>query len=380
MLEGRYGVALFDDGGKSSGIASISGGDAIRFSLPVELPQDVTWLTNLQFRDLMSMGMLHGYRYKPSSFLRSSMDAIAAEIGLPKDGYKDYFARTMSEIFNRVMTYSDALYDFQDLNDSELRTLLRRHLPVEKDARTYDFGMVNNALKGAYQTSQRIEGRPPKNTQWHALRFARVEYFATLMRRIQVPAGTWKPLKIQGDKMKYLIKNIDEKPMICRIKIKKVKDPELAMLFAFGSGASAPRSWAPAHEIMMLSQIMDLEIGDIVVGDGYRSIEIDFPPQSIIDQLSISIGLIYENLYAAMVCKSESIPSPRAIWMSAWDRIYCARAAVSLYKNGFYVNGFGYGAIYVNVFDEQLEDLVETAIGLGLEPSTRLIQLINGER
>lgn len=380
MISNLIGVCIFDDESTvGSGWASIAGEDATRVSHFSELPNDVIWVTNLNYRVYSKLNMNKLPNVFDEQYFRSSIKNIRQEVGLMDDGeqasifcsaiFQDT-VREMKKILKRDVVPIHPYRFYTGISPLVVPSGVRR-------SPSHQSGFaIHEAMKESTQQNQAMFGtRAPSGSKANPLTVPRASYFSWLLKQPLPSCTGWREVKenevscVMGTQhgrslkgTKAAIQKLHEmgskEALFLRVSIKST-DPFYRDFATFGVGANYHRGYATLPEIMHLARFSKLEIGG-----GYRcgyleDDAFDFDLDS--NMFSYSRGLALENLYAALANPIRSGSSEGynglSAYLRSYDRILCQRHAEVIAKKGFTIGSFGTGKIVIYALPHEIEQM-----------------------
>jgi len=382
-----FGVVLFDDVLLSKkdknrrispreGWASVEGGKAFRIKAITELASNVRWMTNLAFTDFYSSQAGRHPNFYPAEFLRTSLGAIADEIGASVELVSsEQSASALSSIFSRVMKLGrtigakpeeGSLKSLPELLSA--RYLNRYKIPEQ----------LNEALRHAYQVQTPCIKKHERRWLNATLRKPR---YAHAMDVLSTPVPSefeWEyinherlPVR-EGQIVEWCLNS--PLPVLANVIVKPNRG-DYASLISYGSGAYVERSWVSQIELMWLVQFCHVEVVGVFIGgagfEEQKEINL-FPSLGDFSHASYSLGLLAENLWVSMASPRTNALAmkffpPRAVWYRSVDRLNMFMVASRLHKEGFGIVGYGVGSVWLNYPSGAARDLADCARELGLD-------------
>ncbi|WP_019025530.1 MULTISPECIES: hypothetical protein [unclassified Thioalkalivibrio] len=390
-----FGVVLFDTPYKpSGGWASKAGGDAFRVNGRQDLPSDHLWVTNLGVQDFPSYRSIGG-NLRRSNFFRTDLSAIADELGLPRDNPFDSVP-LLSEIADRASSIAYNEYEFSRIGLSLRDTIAPAVTENLVTPSTYGSRVADLALINAHKTHHVCAMRGTLGARAVRFRWSRSQHADTLMR-MPIPDGAWSQYTGEpppsakrdsggGDSALYawLDEVGTEQPALIRLSFEAFDATADSLLQP--SGEEAVREWVPVHEAMLMVQHGRVSIRGVLVGQGYTSIMpfagVRPPANGLAGSVSLSNGIVAENYWMVLASlRSDStagtrhrIPAPMSIWMRAWDRLICFRAAQAFQRAGIPVQSYGGGAVNVSLTPRKYQEALDVCMQQGMTPPMWLIR------
>lgn len=356
----KFGVVLFDDPSLATvnrdGWASAAGETARRHSGVTDLESSTIWITNAEFNAAREAGFGSVHNLRGSSFLASTMKAIADDLRLGVyDANADSAARALSAIVDRTCRHAASIYRAKDLfgGYTLCQGIQGRTFP-EPQTPPSDLAY---ALLSAYQRSSACEGARKwvDSPNYFRLRLPRIRHAMDVLNGA-IPEG---PVEyIPGNRLpvtdaQYWV----DKPVLAKVSVSRV-DPKIAPILAFGSTYSKTRTlreWVAAPELMLLAEYTKVTVKGVYLWDRWGALPHDqrLPAALTSDpmlDLSYSAGLLAEiHLAAALAAAKPQQYSPRSVFLAARDRVLSFLVARDLADEGFLVTNYGGGGVQVKV-------------------------------
>lgn len=385
----RYGVVRFDsDDANYGGWASVEGQPGYRIASFGSLDNDTLWWSNLTFQAMHQCNLHKTPFIKRTDYLTSWMQEGQTEVcrgwGLLRRAYTaQATTEVLSQIFGNVMRFASQHYGldakavpiYDNLAD-ELRVRMYPerdpHLSPEVDA----------ALGAAHQYyTYCITPRLPRE-EYLTVRFAvpAVPYAKEIVGAIipsdQVEYVPGERLPPPEHRLAWLLDQA--RPAMAQVTVSEVS-PDVASVVAFGSGARQGnnRSWVTHPELLLLANYAKVDIHSAFLFAQYENLpaRAALPPFSRLQAMTPSaeilasnhwIGLSRETPYRLEAQKDGRAISPRATWITAFDRFLMFTHALTLHRYGLAVKRYGAGAVTVVVPKHNYRDAYELATARGL--------------
>lgn len=371
------GIAIFSDvNNPKRGVAAVSGGSAFAIQTAGDLDTDVLWITNLSFKEALAARLISIPKLRTKDFFRVDLARIASEVGVSLERYPSVAAQVISGIADRCMKASWSFYQFDTVAENLKRTIEPCIITHKEQAVEPKFqGAIHNALK-SFQLCHDVQ---PPDGKPYVLRFNRV-WFAKKVISFPTPAGQWQQISLakhvtnqeirRGQNSityKFLCELIDSRPALVKISVKHAQ-PEIANFIDFAIGTDG-RDWIPAHEAAQVAFYADVTVKEVLVAERYcnegEALGVGLTSLDAVQETSFSHGLMAENHLHAIYSPRKFVTGnqtkwytpTRATWWRAWDRMICLKAAIKLGNAGFFVRGYGTGAVRVVVTDSQIKSL-----------------------
>lgn len=389
----EIGVCCFDDTKfAGSGWTSINGCTPTKISSFAELSSTTLWVCNLDYRTYRKLNLSNTQHIVDSQYFRTSLSILAKELGLTHDN-KNLVQRA-SKIFSRVsklcidylgIAPSNTYKLSNSISDSVIPAALKKHPqgPFKEE--------LLAAFKQSTQQNQAMIGQVrPQGATAYTFSFPRTAYAQWLMGLDYPIKNEWSEIihksgppvfgvedgvEIKGTKAnrKKLLDVSSSKAAFFRVKVHSMSKSYHAIC-NFGSGASYPRYWASAPEILELSTYAKVETQGGFYSDlGKLSFENNLKEQ--LDEYSISRSLFYENLWVGLAVPllNGEIYTPLSAYIRTYDRIACGRAARAFTDHSYIVGSYGTGRVTVYLRPSQLHQASRFALSLGLLPQVEII-------
>lgn len=383
----NVGVALFTSKDKPvDGLASMNGDIPFKFMTIGDLRSDCLWITNLNYNELRKINLSVNTKIRMSDFFRISLERIAADLGINLETSQFSACRILSEISHRTLVAASNLYNIDKFNFSlkdSIQSVIANDNGLESDNTN-----ISIAINESYQSYQRCFGKPPTGADFYSLRINRQKY-GLFIQNCLIPSGGWRTLKdsrfpikntdhkkgAESVCYKFLVNAINKAPCLVQMTVKNI-DKEVANLLDHGNGTNQ-RDWVPAHEAALIAMHGNIVINAMMYSEAYKKIAPEHAAKlkalDSTQSASYSFGLIADNHIAALKSKSfnsklekSKFASSRASWFAAWDRVLLFKYAEKLQFDGFYVAGYGGGAIHVMCEPHNVNSLNEVCNSLGI--------------
>lgn len=384
------GVALFSSVGSSApGFACVHGEEVQKFNTWTDLPQDVRWLSNVDYRTHKEMGLQRVGNVHDAQYLRTNLSVLRGDYG-EKDHKRA--AELLAGLAHRTVH------------------LGRELLGAEPDAgRHYRYAVpVNKALR-ASGYSIGSPGRPPKNhvsptaACWGAWQInqkrvtpmgdAPLRYFAVpaqalyrwaLTQPYPANEGTWEvrtgdagfaasELDEQGLKgIERLVEIMKDHAGFARVRVIS-PHPDYAEFAMFGAGADGVRDWATLPETLSVARYANVQVIDLMLTD-YAPLDMPRALRSAVEEGGeflpcASFGLLLENIAAAYAARdSRAAPSPVACYLHSYLRAWMLDVAFILEQCGVKVGSYSYGRLVGRVDSSVAESVARSALMNGIIP------------
>lgn len=402
MSDLLYGMVMFDDlNDPSEGWASNNGQPARRIKTIHELSTDTLWWTNLPYASMYreSTAGLNPW-LRQDGFLVIKPQDVLAEWGYsPKEVAPDWACEFISKVFSRIMQIAGKLLSQHKpnipLSRQFISTTLRQDLEPLLPEAVFPTGEAATILKRgqAYTEYSRTSTRTQKGTRQVALRIPRMSFALDLMTT-PVPSGSFEfmPGKALGETVEDKVNMVRslERPFLAEITIQSI-DGDIAPIYGFGNSMDRTdqkiiRSWVTHPELVTMANFAKLDIRNGFIGSQYEMMNLSLaaPLRDLLSDplshYSWSAGIIAETVWKAAglgmsPTKAKGIPpaersdtSWRGAWLKGADKTASFIAASAMSEKGWPVVSYGSGTCRVAVLEEQVNDMVQDAITIGMLP------------
>ncbi|TAL63652.1 MAG: hypothetical protein EPN79_15980 [Burkholderiaceae bacterium] len=385
----RFGVVRFDsDDANYGGWASVDGQPGYRIGSVGSLDNDTLWYTNLTFQAMHQCNLTRMPFIKRTTYLNSWLQEGQADVcrnwGLLRRNHTEQaITEALSQIFGNVMRHVAAHYDL-DLRAvpmyDNLADQIRARLYPEKDPHLSP--EVDAALGAAHQYyTYCITPRMPEE-EYVEVRFSvpgvmyAREIVDTIIPTDQVEYISGAQLPPPEQRLQWVLEQA--RPAMVQVTVSDVH-PDVASVVAFGNGArgGSNRSWVTHPELLLLANYADVQIHSAFLFSEYERLppHVGLPAFSRLQAMTPSaeliasnhwIGLSRENPYRLETQRDGRAHSPRATWITAYDRFLMFTHALKLHRYGLAVKRFGAGAVTVIVPKHNYRDAYELATASGL--------------
>ena len=400
----RYGVVLFDDPeNPGTGWASINGDASYQIRSMHDLPNDVIWITNLDFDNFRKSKVELNPWFRADSYLPVKIADVLAEWGLdPANTPLSATASFCSGVFQRIMGIAWKLIrecnPDADRNKVFTAGSLRddlRHLIPRLDFPSEEAWHVLQP-KQAYKEFTQTSIRSPRGAARVMLRRPRLAHALDVLTS-PVPSGEFSLvgknlMRGKGDRVNWI--RDSQKPCLVNVTYLGLANGvsgDVQDIFAFGNaisnGPRINRTWLPHPEFMVMSTFSRLDVLGSWVGNDYYTMNngLAEPVRQFLSnrysEMSWSAGVVAEALLRAAcmgppfdrnMSAEERKVAPKISWQGAWlraaDRMQMFTGAMSLHKDGFSVQSYGLGWIVCTATEDQMQDLMYKSMSLGLLP------------
>ena len=385
------GVALFDFPFRpADGWFSKGGSEPIRIRSPKDLPTDMVIVTNVHDAAFQASEICQVRNARPTEFFRSDLHAISKEIGLPlrQDPYR--VCSYLSEIADRAMRLAYGQYGFSRIGKSLRETLaptLISDVPPKPTEDTF-MASAGSAMMNAFKASHSTGIPSVTGANCIRFRWSRTHH-ARLLSRLPVPVGNWHRYDgpappdtaaanrggVHSDLYRWLSELADRRPVLLRVAYRHEGREGFDLIDP--SSEVSIREWMPIQEAMALLEFGRITIRGVLVGDGYSTLNelsrFGPPEQGPAGLVSLSNGLVAESFWLVLASLRfhvpglpEKVPTPISVWLRAWDRLLCLKAARAFSEKGIRVRSYGIGGVNVFAKQSQLDKAIQVALASGL--------------
>lgn len=386
----RLGLAVFqNDENPTNGVAALHGQRVRPFESRTSLPTDCLWISTARDGEVAQ-------NFRPKNFLRSSIDALADDLGVELRDVVDGMPK-MARVLDQVAQILSACYEWDEphmaWSKPTLAEVIREAMPRQPGPVNGVIGPFKDALQTYSAIPDRVLVRDHKRPiRQFTLRHNRLEYARYLLSQpVPNPVGEWLAVKFDGVEEALSC----DRPCLFEVAL-EFDSPDsgqidYSRLVAFGSASTARRSagtirrWVSQPELAWLARHARVHIKDALLCNA--------PPVSIPEEvqlpaalrsdpllaLSLAAGVVAEAHWVSLTlgrlkkrehsgasAKFQEVFSPMAVWLRAHDRAYGFFMAEQAAKAGYEVVGYGYGSITVESDRNEPAKLLELADRLGV--------------
>lgn len=376
----KLGCVIFDDprlhqtGWKAIGEEAAC---RINFQGTGSLPSDTIWITNMGYEVSAQSGLLSNYRFQKSDYLREDLLRMAERHGI-------WDSREAAEYGAKVFTR--ALRAMQTLLGCEanyvprfyLKAGFREHLwgkdpclpkdivKIVEEAISYNCNCERNAFTPRGEDVIGYFKVPPRE---HCLN----------VLQVSLPLGdiseiSKNTLPVKGtprqDILDWLLNQ--QAPGFFRVTCCNFDD-NFNRLINYGVSPSASkRQWVSSPELAWLASFADVTIHQAYIAQSSAMLTeaikmVEQMPE--ISELSISMGILYENIWSGMSTKlpermcpgDKKSVNPFTPFIRAQDRISLFPKAFTMNQLGFDVLGYATGTIRVSLKDKEPHEIFTAA-------------------
>lgn len=386
----RFGLAVFqNDANPSNGVAVVHGQRPRAFESRTSLPSDCLWISTAQQGEVAQ-------NFRPKNFLRSSLEALADDLGVELRDVVDGMPR-MAQMLEQISNLVALCYKWDDprlaWSKSSLAEIVREAFPRMPDPEGGIIGPLKDALQSYSAVPDRIMVREHRNpVRQYTLRHNRLDYAQYLLSQPYPDlTSNWMWSELRD------VQQALDLPYPCLVEVALEFDPpsegqpDYSRLCAFGSsvpgrrGSGVMRRWVSQPELQWLAQHAHVHIKrSLVSTSGYVRLPKEFalPAPLCTDPLltlSLAAGVVAEAHWVALTLprlrkrdhsgassRFEEVVTPLAVWLKAYDRAYGFFMAAQAAQMGYDVVGYGYGAVTVEADRNEPARLLELADRLGV--------------
>jgi hypothetical protein len=389
------GVIIFDnDKAPAAGWACKAGEAPFRIASIAELGTDCVYWTSADYNAFMASGFRNNPWLRDNRYLRVSMVQAIEDLGLLPFG-ADQQVPMLADLHARIVGL--AMLGAQEARQGTGRPLVDMRfnastlsgdlaglwsdpeMPVREQAPA-----CRNALQEWTRPAE--AAYLPETHIRIVLRRNRVSLLNEILR-VPLPAATgghWRYVKgseMPPGRVDWLL--AQGQPFMARLVVSSATEDEAFSVFGFGlgmTGAGDRRTWAAAHEVLMLARIANVEIEGAWIAGGFDVA--DLPVPGLLSRLLVageyswSAGVLAENLWIAGTKPSSRRSarggggggrpvSWRAAWLRSSERVSAFMDALSFHGAGYSVLGYGGGTIHIGIHKDDLPGLIEDAHAQG---------------
>jgi hypothetical protein len=379
----EIGIMLYDNPKEcASGWASVNGIEATYVRQHSDLANNVTWITNGEFSQFITLGHRNVHNLRSLTFFRTQINQICADLGYEMMGaHARGAAQAVSEVATRVFRLAAQGYQWKAgelANADSLHENIKSRFPRDVYPNN---PALERALRSAYQTDSALSRADfVPNSVFLTMRVNRLDHARQILA-CPIPDDAWEYIPnvklpvAQRDRLAFCLKH--DMPILAEVVLDMTRaDSEYAALAAFGQRVQSRmvlREWVSHPELLWLARFTPLEIKSVFRSADYRTLpERTLLPATLTSDpllhLSYSAGLLAENHWMALasdeynkMLKKKSLTA-RAVWLRAADRALCFSVAKKAVDRGFTVTGYSTGAVRVRLLRSELMRAMEFAI------------------
>lgn len=392
----KIGALLFDAGNHIVGAdrtivaldnawASIGGGPARRVQSIHSLPSDVIWFTNLGYNNFQKAKLTTHPNFRNADWLRTPLNQLVSELGVDDNSvHASVTAEVLATIAYRVAKVAKDEYQVlptgtRKLNQdfADVIQVPRPRLPgilhplFEQAAKHPSVGVIQNV---SYTVAL------PSVT----LRRNRVTHARDLLSTPMPPDIGWELMEdMPPDNSDDWLECI-ETPFLVKCRVSNVK-PAMAEVLSWGAGAKNAREWLTDVEWRVVRQHGTVEVLQALICSHPAEAlpQVDLIPSHYCAELSVTYGLIAEQIWTAFTLPQTVRGSPcytaAAAWLRSLDRMIMFDYAQKLYARGCDVSSYGVGSVVVRYPEGGLKRVLDIATDIGLmPPASKISELGRG--
>ena len=385
----KYGCLIWDDpcihttgwkavGENSAGRVNIQG--------TADLSSDTVYLTNMQYQMSRQSGLSGNYRFKMDNYLREGVVPLAERHGISEPRSITEFG---SKIFARCLAASRKLLDINEeeefLPEYSLKQGYRDIVGFGRDE-VFSTGMAKiiNEATSYFTNCERDAWRSGEN-QIGVFRVPQRQHAYNVLNTalpygdfVEVPQHELPGAKADRSIIQHWLATYgmnDGMPGLFKVTCKSF-EPRFNRLISFGSGAGGigmdayKRQWISTPEVVFLSAFAEIVIHEAYISKSVFRLS---PALKLLERLpeqtdlSLTMGICFENLWTGMCQKSSyrsSPPSPDKVFANpflpfirAQDRIALFKKALSFSEAGYEVAGYSTGALRINMRNQDPREI-----------------------
>lgn len=389
----RIGAILFDANNIKGGDqtlaaidgawASIEGGKVKRINSVHDLPNDVIWLTNLDWVSMMASRLLQHAAFRPASWMRSTVARLTYELGVDEQSVDRACAvQVLSALASNVVKlavtqHGAAMVHGRTLID-ELAIAHQLPKPALPDMLHTAFATV------ATHSITRVIENVSVSNKLPQLRvgFNRVLYARRMLETPLPPDTGWEVVKdIPADKNDRWLESVTQ-PFLVKVRISDMNQ-QIAEVTSFGSGSRTVREWITDLEWRELRKHCRMDVLAAYVCQHEPAISPIAArlPQGPLDELSVSQGVLAENLWLTH-CRPRSVERPggkdhyysaAAAWLRSADRMALLSIAMKLRARGVGIISYSIGGLEISYVEADLVRVLGICAEHSLHPPRSLI-------
>jgi len=361
-----------------AGWISINGSPAARIKTHSDLIQyrNTIFVTNAGWTQFNATGMFTSSYLRMENYFKTTLSSLAYEFDLSmRDSPRPQLVETLSPILSSAMYYAHHVFDGLKSESRLLGDSMYEKIPVEYQYKPSLDEDENLIIKGAWQESSLI------NQKWESgyisMKFNpnRTRH-AEMILSSPVPYGACTIENTVGKNVKIEDLLELDKPIAVMADLKWTNS-SISELCAVGVSASpgftpsGMREWFLLPELLMLAPYAKFNIYKIAQWTGWKE---NYIPNGLfgseVQKLSIATGLVVESYLNTMMSRKYNrsikyyIPIGAA-WLRAIDRAISFGAAKRLYECGVRVSKYSFGSVQCFVMKEDIEQVMDIAVGCG---------------
>lgn len=397
-----FGLALFDTRSPAKGaVCQVEGSAAQHLRVAEITGANVCWISNLDRATVQRV--FRGTRnIKGRDFFGVDLFRLGSELDLDVSDPNGCPRKRalLSRTLGRAGKLGERWYPSLDGAPSLREAVKDTVFHGTSDEMSLGRADVDEAMGEAYSAITACVNGGQFEGELVQLRWPRVEYAHMMVSAFPVPVGDWKrvepgffPKNLEsrgpsGEVYKFLTQLGSEIPALVSLRILDRGEEASIVLGA----AQKIRAWMPIHEAAQVAAFCRVRLKDVIVNSMYEYPATisgwAMPSINVAGQLSMSAGIVAENHWKAIaepkawgpnIFGSAVIPA-RAVWMAAWDRLMCCKAALDFAGAGLTVYSYGQGAINLVVQESQMSNVIEMCREAGLTPPLSILNRVeNGK-
>lgn len=379
----RVGIVIHDNPNTlAEGWAFLVNKEPRRIRGLYDLENDVLWISSGTWDDFFKLGSPMVHNVRRAEYLGVKIKDFAADLGIRIDGVhaQEGGAKIVSFV-EQALKIAIVAYRLDDplrqLQDDSLTSTIGKILPQPPTPKA----TMTSELDAAYQGWSSCYQPFMDNTVTVGLKFSRLEYAQWLLSN-PIPDNSWSyVLDKTGFSHDEVMNGTFPPTLICgTIEFDNVNSNTVSLI-AYGCGTTpkkrAFRKWMTDVEYRWISKFARIHVSEYLISRIYLPIpEIYLLPKALVDDpvlaTTVSAGVVAYMHWQSMVAGRYSskvrknVHDPMGTWLRSYDRSKCFEAAFELQQRGFFVTGYGNGAIYIKVEKNRLVELSDAVLDLGL--------------
>lgn len=358
-----------------SGWASISGQKAQRIESIQKLSNDVIWFTNLKYPNFMKAGFHKISHIRDEEWIKTEFHHLVNEIGIDANKLPvNTSVEVIATIAQRVLDGANSLLGVKPLSRKSINNDFALAIGAPRSALADDiYGLFKPFCN--YEIVNVVEKVPCSDlSQTIILRRNRISHARDVMSTDCPSDVSWHMEQPLADNMNDAWLESIKTPFLAQCSISHVK-PEVSRILSWGSGFRIRKDWLTDIEWRVVRQYGTLTIHQALVCDSPATSlkQKQLIPTVPCAELSISYGLIAENIWTAMtLAQPHSSGQMRfaaaAAWLRSVDRMRMFEFAKRLSEHDLNVINYGSGRVAVRYPVGTLSRVLDVALDVGLMP------------
>lgn len=355
--------------------ASIGGQKAKRIESIQKLPNDVIWFTNLKYSNFMKAGYHKFSNIRDEEWIKTAFHHLVNEIGIDSNKFPvSTSVEVIATIAQRVVDGAKSLLGVKPLSRMAINNDFALAMGAPRSVLADDiYSFFKPICK--YESVNVIEKIPCSGlSQTIILRRNRVSHARDVMSTLCPSDFDWHMKQPTADNMNDSWLESIKTPFLVQCSISHVK-PEIAGILSWGSGFRMRKDWLTDIEWRVVRKYGTLTIHQALICDSPATSlkQEHLVPKVPCAELSISYGLIAENIWTAMTLaqphsSGEMRFTATAAWLRSADRMRMFDFAKRLSEHDLNVINYGSGRVVVRYPVGSLKRVLDIGLDVGLMP------------